>query len=171
MLCGDSSAGKSTLAYACARAGWTFVNDDAVYLVREDPRCFAIGNPYSIRFRESARGLFDELNDWRPISRPNGKVGFEICTRDLEIETAPGNQIHHVVFLNRHGFEPARLIPFPKARALHLWKQFVNHGETQTRTEQIKSYERLLEACVWALNYCDLDSAVLRLNQLAEERL
>jgi hypothetical protein len=168
MLCGDSFAGKSTLAYACARAGWTFVTDDAVYLVREDPRCFGIGNPYSIRFRESAAALFEELSNRPPVIRPNGKVGFEICTQELALDTAPGNQIHHVVFLDRHTLEPAHLFPFPKARAMHSWKQFVNHGEEQTKTEQIKSYERLLKARVWALNYSNLNKAVLRLDQLAE---
>jgi hypothetical protein len=34
MFCGDSFAGKSTLAYACARAGWTYLSDDGTYLVR-----------------------------------------------------------------------------------------------------------------------------------------
>lgn len=170
MLCGDSFAGKSTLAYACTRAGWTFVTDDAVYLVREDPRCFGIGNPYSIRFRESARTLFEELRDRRPVTRPNGKVGFEICTQELAIRTTPGAQIHHIVFLDRHGLQPAHLFPYPKARALHSWKQFVNHGEEQTRAEQIKSYERLLGARMWALTYSSLEAAVLRLNQLAESK-
>lgn len=28
LLCGDTGAGKSSLSYACARAGWTFVSDD-----------------------------------------------------------------------------------------------------------------------------------------------
>jgi hypothetical protein len=166
MLCGDSFAGKSTLAYACARAGWTFITDDAVYLIREDRRCFGIGNPYSIRFRESAKVLFEELSGRAPVIRPNGKVGFEICTQQLAMRTAQGSKIDHVVFLDRYGPETARLFPFPKARALHFWKKFVNHGEEQTQDEQIKTYERLLEARVWALSYSSLDDAILRLNQL-----
>lgn len=170
MLCGDSFAGKSTLAYACARAGWTFVTDDAVYLVRQDPRCYGIGNPHSIRFRESARALFEELRDRRPITRPNGKIGFEICTEELAMRTAEGTEIHQIVFLDRHGSQPAHLFPYPKARALHLWRQFVNHGEEQTRAEQIKSYERLLGARMWALTYASLEAAVVRLNQLAESK-
>ena len=37
LLCGDSGEGKSTLAYAGARAGWTYVSDDATY-IRDGPR-------------------------------------------------------------------------------------------------------------------------------------
>src|SRR6266852_1180650 len=33
LLCGDSEAGKSSLSYACARQGWTFVSDDASHLL------------------------------------------------------------------------------------------------------------------------------------------
>src|SRR5579864_4283636 len=31
---GDSGAGKSSLSYACARRGWTFISDDASHLLR-----------------------------------------------------------------------------------------------------------------------------------------
>jgi hypothetical protein len=167
MLCGESAAGKSTLAYACSRAGWTFITDDAVYLHRSDEQCFGIGNPYSIRFREHARTLFEELSNRPPVKRPNGKVGFEINTQELPITTAPGGRINHVVFLNRHGTEEVRLFPYPKARAFQAWKHFANHGEEDVRNEQIKTYERLLSARVWALNYSDLDAAIKRLDELA----
>src|SRR5438067_890715 len=33
LLCGDSNAGKSTLAFACARAGFTYLADDCTWLV------------------------------------------------------------------------------------------------------------------------------------------
>ncbi len=38
LLCGNSGAGKSSLAYACARAGWKYISDDASYLVRQGKR-------------------------------------------------------------------------------------------------------------------------------------
>ncbi len=58
LLCGDSGAGKTSLAYACARAGWTYTSDDAAYLVHGREDCLAVGNPYQIRFRPSAVQLF-----------------------------------------------------------------------------------------------------------------
>ncbi|MES2221693.1 MAG: aldolase, partial [Acidobacteriota bacterium] len=31
LLCGDSGAGKSSLSFACARKGWTYITDDAAF--------------------------------------------------------------------------------------------------------------------------------------------
>jgi hypothetical protein len=84
-LMGDSFAGKSTLSYACARAGWTFVSDDGVLLVRDRSDRYAVGDPYAFRLREDASRLFPELRDRMPAVRPNGKLGIEIFTRDLAI--------------------------------------------------------------------------------------
>ena len=54
MLCGDSMAGKSTLAYACARAGWSYVTDDGTFLVRGELDRYAIGDFTNLRLRESS---------------------------------------------------------------------------------------------------------------------
>src|SRR5581483_1738564 len=90
LLCGDSHAGKSTLAYACARAGWTYVTDDGAFLIRSRDDRFAVGDSHSIRFRPDASALFPELASHAPRVRPNGKIALEISTRDLHISTAPG---------------------------------------------------------------------------------
>ena len=58
LLCGDSGAGKSSLSYACARRGWTFVSDDASFLVRGGKGSVVVGNPHHLHFRESATELF-----------------------------------------------------------------------------------------------------------------
>ncbi len=34
VLCGDAGAGKTCLAYACARAGWQLISGDAIQIVR-----------------------------------------------------------------------------------------------------------------------------------------
>src|SRR5258708_16066160 len=72
-LLGDSLAGKSTLAYACARAGWTLVCDDGAGLVRSRSDRYAVGNPYAIHLREGAKALFPEFHDCKPRLPPNGK--------------------------------------------------------------------------------------------------
>lgn len=58
MLCGDSMAGKSTLAYACARAGWNYVTDDGTFLVRGESDRYAVGDFTNLRLREDAVHLF-----------------------------------------------------------------------------------------------------------------
>ena len=51
LLAGDSGAGKSSLSYACARAGWTYVSDDASAFLRNSVVPEVIGHPQKFRFR------------------------------------------------------------------------------------------------------------------------
>lgn len=165
-LCGESCAGKSTMAYACARAGWTFVADDAAFLVRQKSDRYAIGNSHFIHLRESARQLFPELSQYQPTTRPNGKYGLEIPTRALPIETAPGCTIEHVVFLNRHGSETVHLARCPTARAQDWCSRFARWGDQLVRSHQAETYSRLSKCQVWEIEYRDLDHAVERLAEI-----
>ncbi len=61
MLCGDSGAGKTTLSYACARAGWTYICDDASYLLNSGTDRTVMGTCNQVRFRPPAVELFPEL--------------------------------------------------------------------------------------------------------------
>jgi hypothetical protein len=168
LLCGDSFAGKSTLAYACARAGWTYVTDDGTFLVRNRADRYAVGNPHFIRFREDARQLFPELAKWLVVTRPNGKIGMEVPTRDLEIAIAPGANIEHVVFLDRNHAGPARLRRNPKDQLQAWCERFVSFGSDEVRAAQTRSHARLLDAHIWKMSYQNFDDAVRRLEQLVD---
>jgi hypothetical protein len=168
MLCGESFAGKSTLAYAAARAGWTYITDDGTFLVRDRLDRYALGNPHFIRFREDARELFPELADQLVVTRPNGKIGLELSTRDLPIATAPGTRVEHVVMLDRHRSGPARLRRYPKDQMQTWCQRFVNFGPDQVRCAQTQCHQRLLEAALWELSYANLNDAVRRLEQLVD---
>jgi hypothetical protein len=167
-LCGESSAGKSTLAFACARAGWTFVADDAIYLLRDEAERYALGNPHTIRFRASATELFSELKGRHPFTRQNGKFGFELRTKELNLKIAAGNRIDHIVFLSRREGVSAKIHRFPTDGALAALRQFLNHGEAWVRSEQSQTYERLLESGAWTLVYSNLDDAIHRLTELVD---
>src|SRR3954470_13157160 len=117
-LCGPSSAGKSTLAYACSRAGWTYVSDDATFLVRSASPRYAIGNCHTIRFRENTKRFFPELFHLPASRRANGSQRIEALTRDLPIQTTAGCHLDHVVFLKRSHTGDARLRPSSKEWAL-----------------------------------------------------
>ena len=167
-FCGNSAAGKSTLAYACARAGWTFVADDASFLLRRGSDRYAIGNSHVIHFRDSARDLFPELRECIAYTRPNGKFGMEAYTRNLPITTAPGTSIEHIVFLNRNGCEVPTLKSCRKTRAIDWCSRFSDWADDDTRLRQRETYRRL-EACnVWEFEYRDLDSAIARLEDLIQ---
>ncbi len=166
LLCGESFAGKSTLAYACARAGWTYVTDDGTSLVRNRPDCYGIGNPHVIHFREDARRQFPELAGQLVTTRSNGKIGIEIFTRELPITVAAGCTIDQIVLLNRHEPGDALLKRYPKSEFLAWCERCACYGEEHVRAAQRRCYQRLAGAGTWELRYQDLDSAVLCLETL-----
>lgn len=163
-LCGDSFAGKSTLAYACARSGWTFVSDDGTFLVRNSSDRHAVGNPYSIRFREDAKLLFPELAEFEVGRRHNGALGIEARTSDLPITTAHGCSIDHLVFLRRSRTGEARMNRFAGADPMQWLEKASLYGPEEVRASQRQAYQRLLDADVWELHYSHLSDAVGLLN-------
>jgi hypothetical protein len=167
LLCGDSGAGKSSLAFGCARRGWIFLSDDSCCLVRKSSDRVVVGNPYQMRFRESAVEQFPELRDQRITRRLNGKLSIELPTASLpEIKTIFRCSVDFIVFLKRNGSSPPRLLPFAKHRAIQWFEQAVCYGEKEDREAQKASLLNLLTAQVFELHYSDLDSAVARLEAM-----
>jgi len=167
-LFGDSLAGKSTLSYACARAGWTFVCDDGAFLVRGGSDRYAVGDPFALRLREDARTLFPELEGRMPVVRPNGKVGIEIFTSELPVQIAQGCSIDHIVFLNRTDCGSAGISRYSRDSTLDWFGRYVTFGPAELCTAQLRSYQRLLTAGIWELRYSALDDAIARLEQLVD---
>jgi len=168
LLCGDSLAGKSTLAFACARAGWTLVSDDATYLLRNRIKPFAIGNPHALRFRPDAPILFPELHGKSVATRPNGKEGIEVFVKDFpQIRTSRGAIVDHIVFLNRAENGGAHLSPCSSDEALSRLSSTLAYGQQEVRAAQEAAYTRLSRLPVWHLNYSGLDDAINSLDELA----
>jgi hypothetical protein len=168
MLAGNSFAGKSTLAYACARRGWTYISDDGACLVRGRDDRYAIGNPHSIRFRPDAAELFPELADRVVTIRPNGKVAIEILTRDLPLNTAAGCKVDHVVYLNRETAGHVSLARICRERVREDWSNYSPYGTQEVHAEQRRCQESMLSAQLWEMQYSDLDQAVARLERLVD---
>lgn len=167
LLCGDSGAGKSSLAYACARKGWMFLSDDSTCLVRKSSRPVVVGNPYQIRFRDSAVELFPELWDRQVTRRLNGKMSIEVPTESFPgIKTISESPVDYIVFLNRGDPGPPRLAYFPKEKALQWFERIVCYGEEEVREAQKAALLNLLTAKIFELRYDELDSAVARLKAM-----
>jgi len=165
---GESHAGKSTLSYACARAGWNYISDDGIFLVRDRFDRYAIGDPYTVRFRDDAKRLFPELSDRLAVARPNGKMGMEIFTKELALTPALGSTIDQMVFLNRHHTGPAHLRPYPQDKAQSFFEAFVTYGASHVRAAQVRSYERLADVPVWELCYRNVKDAMEILEKLVD---
>lgn len=170
LFCGDTCAGKSSLAYGCARRGWTYVSDDASHVVRDRDDAIVIGSPHSIRLRVDAPALFPELSSFMARKRITGKVGLEIRTADLDgIRTADESAIHHILFLDRQPDSPPSLRPMTASEALAEFTKVNNYGTSQLHAEWEQCFKRLLSSSrISRFTYSTLDPAIDRLEQLID---
>jgi hypothetical protein len=169
LLCGDSGAGKSSLAFACARAGWAYASDDTSYLVHNGQKR-VVGNWRQIRFRPSAAELFPELNGHNLTPRSAGKPSIEVPIHLLvsDVETATDVQVEYIVFLDRNHSHVPELTPYPKEVARKAFDHpMANMG--RDRSARTVSIDQLLEAGTYQLSYRELDWAVRRLEALVRE--
>jgi hypothetical protein len=165
LLCGDSGAGKTSLAYACARAGWKYLSDDATYLVHGEDR-LVIGNSHQFRFRDSAVHLFPELQGKEPTPRATGKPSIEVPTARMpKILTADRCVIDYIIFLNRSEPEPAGFSLFPRDQATQWFEESLSIAG-EYREAQLAAIHKLLSVDILELRYRDLDSAVDSLEKL-----
>jgi hypothetical protein len=167
LLCGDYGAGKSSLAFAGARSGWTFTSDDASYLLIGRRDRLIVGNCHQFRLRDSGVQLFPEL-EGRPITpRATGKPSIVIPTVELPgLVTAESAIIRSIVFLNRQDVTEPELVVASRENAISWFSQSP-FGGTTSFAEQRASIRHLLEVPIYELRYTDLDWAIERLNTLA----
>jgi hypothetical protein len=170
LLCGISGAGKSSLAYACARAGWTYTSDDASYLLEGPGPPRVSGNSHKLRFRPTAADLFPELQGLGVTPRAEGKPSIEVSASNLPfaIKTAEEAPVHCLVFLNRQPGATAELLQLPSELA---WPRLFQHIFPADPGRQASAIQRLSTTAVYELRYSDLQSAVDRLDLLARLEL
>jgi hypothetical protein len=165
LLCGDSGVGKSSLAFACARAGWTYVTDDASFLPNGESDRRVVGNCHIVRLRPSAIELFEEVADKPVMPRVTGKPSIEIRLATMpKIRRAPSSKVDYIVFLNRRNSQIQQLVPFPIDAARSYIHKHLNG------MENMASVDRLLTARIFELHYYDLDWAIERLERLVREQ-
>ena len=167
LLCGDSGAGKTTLSYACARAGWTYVTDDGSYLLRDRDDRLVVGNCGQVRFRPAAAELFPELRGRQIMERAGaGKPSMEMNTSDSSpIDTSCTANVKHIVFLKRN-VDRQELVVFPTPVARLYMMQRVQCMPT-TGVPHAQAIDHLLRVGALELRYNDLEWAVERLQLLA----
>lgn len=155
LLCGDSGAGKSSLAYACARRGWTLVSDDAVHLTpgREN---VGVGGSNFIHLREPARALFPELNDLAARAAPNGKAAIEIDGVAHGLNTARSAVASRCYFLRRRPGPPA-VRPFSADSAIWYFLKYLFPRDTVAAARHLREF---LSPAPCLLEYEHMDDAV-----------
>lgn len=169
LLCGDSGAGKSTLSYACAQAGWTYITDDASFLVLDCPNRMVVGNFRQVRFRPTAAQLFPELESRQIMRKAEvGKPSIELMTTPLtHLRRAPSAHVAHLVFLNRNT-STQELVEFPKEVARAFIRQTL-FPQPDVQAKHEAAIDGLLQTGCLELRYQSLDFAIARLTQLVKE--
>jgi hypothetical protein len=148
LLFGDSQAGKSTLSYACSRAGWTFVSDNAMHWAAAPWDTFVSGSA-TIRLRDGARKLF-------------GLEASEIAPGEQGMLSAPTAPPGPCVFLRRRA-GPAILTPAPAEEAMTYLAQYDTRPDRAYAEER---YRALLTSGVWVMQYEDTADAMRCLETL-----
>ena len=161
LFVGDSGAGKSSLAYACARRGWTYVADDAACLVRRRPGRQVLGNPHSFRFRPTVSTLFPELRG--RVKLRNGKPTVEVRTEALShLITAQECTVDYLVFLDRRAQPDGSPLVSSVSEEECLRGLYSSPWppELSIHQERFSAVERLLKAERFRMSYLEFDPAI-----------
>jgi hypothetical protein len=169
VLIGEAAAGKTCLAYACARRGWTFLSGDATHFLHGPDELTVAGRPFSIRFRESARDLFPELKACPATIRPNQRFSIEADTKALNIETALRARAGHLVFLARRppkSCSAAHVENMVTDETVRQLDETALFGNCSIRRNQRETLRRFAALPAVRLVYSDFDSAESVLREL-----
>ena len=161
LLCGDSGAGKSSLAFACARQDWTYTTDDASFLVRNGG-CDVVGDAHRVRMRPESVSLFPELARMPATPRGNGDVRLQMRTSDLRMRSSPVTTIERAVLLQRNATgSVAKLSAWNRSAAEEWFSRVFYHWAPSIAREQARSLAALLDRVhLEVLTYSRLEDAV-----------
>jgi hypothetical protein len=168
LLCGDSGAGKSSLSYACARRGWTYVSDDASYLLR---RCaeekIVLGHSHRVRLRPDAPRFFPELAQVTPARRGNGRMSLDVRTHALP--TARRTMVDRIAILRR--CDRNALTRVDERAAREICEPIFYWWDARISADQQRAFDALLASSeVYTLEYSDLDRAIDLLERDSREQ-
>lgn len=167
-LCAPAGMGKSSLAYACLRAGYGLLSDDVVWLLRAERRPQLRGNPSRLHFPVSARELFPELQRLPVSIRRDGQEFLALRTeesfsRQLVTQAAPGP----VVFLERgSNLSPALESVSPEEAHGLLFDPLPQLEDEPLMMEHSRTIRRLVKEGTYRLRYATLAQALEQLDRI-----
>ena len=170
LLSGPPGSGKSYLAFACAKAGVTFVSDDVSYLLRNGDDRTVLGRPQYIRLQPGTRTLFPELATHPDSFDIDGQPMMEVQTGKLpNIAASDSCQADHVIFLQRTESGGPRLSSLEGDDALARLTLELPRFDKDINHSQILSLERLVKKGSYVLEYSELPPAVDQIRRLLEK--
>ena len=156
LICGPAGAGKSTLAYACAKSGMQILTDDVAH-VRIDPaskQLLVWGNPWCLRLLPDAVQLFPELSDEKVTLRGNHDGYLEVDTLS-RFQGSPMASCQPVglVFLERTEGAVTRLSPMRREIALDRVRRDIVLDEDVVMERHYSVLEQLVRTGTYTLTY------------------
>jgi hypothetical protein len=152
VLGGEAGAGKSTLAYACARRGYQILAEDAFFL---DPGCEGArlwGMPWRLHLLPDTKRFFPELEAEAPRLQINGEWKLEVDVEAYQPGAVTPDAAPGLVILLERGEKTssARAEPVPpdeaRAHFQAIWPWWVGW-----RPEMDRAITRLLAGCTYRL--------------------
>jgi hypothetical protein len=168
LLCGPSGAGKTCLAYACAKRGFALVGDDLTAFPRRDSGKRIIGKLSNLRFRDTAASIIPELEGLPARVSANGKMAVELPAHFARI--AAHAEAEAILFLDRREKMPPRLDPVDARQAIDRLAAEMPVITRSSYTEQLASLDWLAEVPAFEFRYSDLYSAVEHLTAFVRNR-
>ncbi len=168
LLYGVSGTGKSTLAYACARSGWTYISDDGVNILWDGERT-VIGEPHRFRFRADAPDIFPELQGLTAGRELDRKPTIEVRTADLAIRTSPDCRVEKLVFLERRPGDRQRLVRISREDARARVLADFTLLDPALHAKRMQAIESVLEVPAFELRYESFEDAVVLLEEIVRD--
>jgi hypothetical protein len=169
LLVGQSTAGKSTLCYACLCDGLQLLAEDVVYVGLNDGLRLW-GNADRIHLLPDARDRFSELADYQPHIQANGKqkLAIEVSAFGRDARRHSVEQAT-VCLLERHDGWESALMPVAPQRAIDALSRNLEPGfDLHQRAAEVAG--ALVAGGVYRLRVGrDLGGAVALIRRLADE--
>jgi hypothetical protein len=122
LFAGKSKVGKSTLCYACARAGFELIAEDVVY-IQHQPELRLWGHSTHIHLLPDAPHFFPELSEVPARLQPNGKTKMAVPIRNRRHNATQG-----VLCIVERGASESTLEPMAADDALAELFEGVDEG-------------------------------------------
>lgn len=156
LIWGEAGAGKSTLAYACAQAGFQLISDDVVHL-QSDPvtgQLLGWGRPWQVRLLPDTVKFFPELATEVPRLRSDHQWYLEV---DLLHRLSEAPQLvcrpSVLLFLNRNTMAPSEVVPLDRQKAFDLLRKDIFLTEKHVLERHYSTLERLVNLDAFRISY------------------
>lgn len=145
LLCGGSGHGKSTLTYALARAGFSYMSDDAVFIQNNHSGIEIFAFPEKIKLDHKSRSYFPEFDRF---GRSPGKMEIAAARtkiKDFSVEGQP----HALIFTQIGQTGKSELTKLAKSEALlRLIAQSVSVASKNSVEKHLDMLKRIAETSI-----------------------